>query len=57
MKLMGEGTKKSRVAISIWDREGNTTRDGKKSITFTIEDTTMEELEKFVKDAIRKASD
>ena len=56
MKLLGEGTKKSRVSISIWDREENTTKDGKKSITFTVEETTMEELEKVVKDAIRKAS-
>jgi hypothetical protein len=56
MKLMGEGSKKSRVAVSLWDREGNRTKDNRKSITFTIEDTTMEELEKFVKDAVRKAS-
>lgn len=54
---MGEKTKKSRVAVLIWDREGNETSKGKKSITFTVEDTTMEELDKFVRDAIRKASD
>lgn len=56
MRLMGEKSKKSRVAISIWDRQGNKTSQGKQSITFTVEDTTMEELAKFIKDAIRKAS-
>jgi|GEM_PF-4034543 len=54
MKLMGEGKNKSRVGISVWDREGNTTKDGRKSMTFTVEDTTMEEMEKFIKDAVRK---
>jgi hypothetical protein len=55
MRLMGEGQNKSRIGISLWDREHNKTKDGRKSITFTVEDTTMEEMEKFIKDAIRKA--
>ena len=54
MRLRGEGEEKSKVAISIWDRVGKKTKNGKASITFTVEDTTMEELEKFIKDAIRK---
>ncbi|MFH1258099.1 MAG: hypothetical protein V1658_04120 [Candidatus Micrarchaeota archaeon] len=53
---MGEGKEKSRVAITIWDRKGNKTKSGKASITFTIEDTTMEELEKLIKDTVRKAA-
>ncbi|MBI2547207.1 MAG: hypothetical protein HYW23_02040 [Candidatus Aenigmarchaeota archaeon] len=56
MRLMGEKNEKSRVAVTIWDRNKLKTKDGRGSITFTIEDTTMEEIEKFVKDAIRKAS-
>jgi len=55
MRLMGEGKNKSRVGVSIWDRQHNKTKDGRKSITFTVEDTTMEEMENFIKDAIRKA--
>jgi hypothetical protein len=55
MHLMGEGKSKSRVAITIWDRNGNPTSKGKYSKTFTVEDTTMEELEKFIKESIRKA--
>ena len=55
MRLMREGKEKSRVAITIWDRNGKTTKGNRKSITFTVEDTTMEEIEKFIKDAIRKA--
>lgn len=55
MHIMNEGTNKSRVGVSIWDREGKKTSKGKGSITFTVEDTTMEELEKFIKEAVRKA--
>jgi len=55
MRVLGEGKEKSKVGVSLWDRKGNKTKKGHKSITFTIEDTTMDELEKFIKDAIRTA--
>jgi hypothetical protein len=55
MRVLGEGKEKSKVGISLWDRKGNKTKKGHKSITFTIEDTTMDELEKFIKDAVRTA--
>ncbi len=54
MKLMGEGTEKSRCGISIWDRNGKKTKAGKSSMTFTVEDTTMEELANFIKAKIRE---
>jgi hypothetical protein len=54
MKLMGEGIDKSRCGISIWDRNGKKTKEGKASITFTVEDTTMEELANFIKAKIRE---
>ena len=56
MRLKGEKIEKSRVSVTLWDKHGKTTKDGKKSVTFTVEDTTMEELEKFLKEAIRKGS-
>jgi hypothetical protein len=55
---MGDSkSRKSRVGVSIWDREGNMTRDGKKSITFTVEETTMDELAKVFKDKVREMSE
>lgn len=58
MRLMGDSkSRKSRVGVSIWDREGNATKDGKKSITFTVEETTMDELAKIFKDKVREMSD
>ena len=56
MRIMGEEKEKSKVGISIWDKKGKLTKNGKKSITFTVEDTTMEETEKLIKEAIRKHS-
>lgn len=55
MRLKGEGKQKSRVGITLWDKNELPTKAGKYSITFTVEDTTMEELEKLIKDAVRKA--
>jgi hypothetical protein len=54
MRLMGEkNERKSRCGVTIWDREGKTTKDGKKSITFTVEETTMEELADYFKQCVR----
>ena len=55
MHVMGDKKEKSRVAVTLWDREGEKTSKNKASITFTVEDTTMEELEVFIKEAIKKA--
>ena len=53
MRLMGEKEGKSRCGVTIWDRTGKTTKDGRKSITFTVEETTMEELSEFFKQCVR----
>lgn len=54
MHLLGEEERrKSRCGVTIWDREDKKTSSGKKSITFTVEDTTMEELEEFFKKCVR----
>ena len=56
MRLMGEGTEKSRCGVSVWDRNGKKTRDGRSSVTFTVEDTNMEELVTFIKTKVREAN-
>ncbi len=56
MKIFGEEKEKPRVEITIKNKEGKITKEGKKSISFTVEETTMEELEKVIKDAIRKSN-
>lgn len=54
MRLMGEKeNKKSRCGVTIWDRAGKTTKNNKKSVTFTVEDTTIEELAEFIKACVR----
>jgi len=56
MHLTNDKRERGSVAVSLGDRSGRLTSKKKKSITFGVDDTTMEELEKFIKDAVEKAS-
>lgn len=40
---------KDKVAVSVWSRTGKLTKEGKQSKTFTVEDTTMDELSESIK--------
>ena len=55
MYLRGEKEKeeKSRVKVSVWTRKGSRTKKGRKSMTFSVEDTTIEELAALIKETIR----
>lgn len=43
----------NRVFVTIWNRQGKLTPEGIATVTFPVENTTMEELGKFIKNHIK----
>ena len=55
MRLAEPSNSKDKVAVTVWSRTGKLTKKGKQSHTFTVEDTSMDELSDNIKDWIRGA--
>jgi len=46
---------RDKVAVTVWSRTGKLTKEGKQSKTFTVEDTTMDELSDAIKEMVKAA--
>lgn len=53
MMLDKDNQAKSKVGVIIYDRSGKKNAKGKKSMSFVVNDTTMDELDKVLKNAVR----
>ena len=53
MNIKGENVN-SRVSVKIRDKAGRLTSDGKKSVTFTVLNTTVDELSDFIRNKVRE---
>jgi hypothetical protein len=53
MYLRGEQKLKNSVGVSVWNKDGSKNKKGHYSTTFSVEDTTSDEVVELFKKAIR----